>query len=95
MKEQHLDLILFLLASPVLAIVGIARIIRRFSRLRLAAEPRTVCRTCGGDIVLVGFWRCGCGFTYRGHVLRICPVCGSFPRMIRCFACGATEKVRT
>ena len=94
MRERHLDLILLLLASPVIAIVGTARIIRRFSRLRLAVEPRTVCRTCGEAIVLVGFWRCSCGFTYQGHVLRICPVCESFPRMIRCFHCEATEKVR-
>ena len=66
MRERHVDLILFLLASPVLAIVGTARIIQRFSRLRIAAEPRTACRTCGEDIVLVGFWRCGCGFKCDG-----------------------------
>ena len=95
MKEQHVDLVLFLLASPALAVIASVKAIRRFSRLRLAVQPRIECGTCGEDIVLVGFWRCGCGFTYRGHVLRICPVCGSFPKMIRCFECGATEKVRT
>ena len=94
MKEKHLDVMLFVLASPVLAVIGTVKAIRRFSHLRLAVQPRTNCGTCGEDIVLVGFWRCGCGFTYQGHLLRICPVCGSFPRMIRCYRCGATEKVR-
>ena len=94
MKEQHLDILLLVLASPVIAAVASVKAIRRFMRLRLAVQPRMECGTCGEEIILVGFWRCACGFTYQGHLLRICPVCGSFPRMIRCFRCGATEKVR-
>jgi hypothetical protein len=94
MKEKHLDIVLVVLASPVLAAVAGVKAIRRVMRLRVAVQPQMECGTCGETIVLVGFWKCACGFTYRGHVLRICPVCGSFPRMIRCYTCGATEKVR-
>jgi hypothetical protein len=39
-------------------------------------------------------WRCACGDTIEGHFLRHCRACGSFPKMIRCQRCGATEIVR-
>jgi len=94
MKTWHWDVALFILASPIILIVGMTRAVRRLIRLHIAVQPETPCRTCGDPIVLVGFWRCSCGFTYQGHVLRICPICSSFPSMIRCYRCGATEKVR-
>ena len=95
MKSWPWDVILFVLASPVLALRGGARALRTLHVLRMAAEPSTVCRTCGGQISLVGFWRCSCAFTYQGHLLRICPICQSFPQMIRCYQCGATQEVET
>jgi hypothetical protein len=93
MKPRYWDAILFLLASPIIAFVAVRRGARRFALLRKALRPALTCRTCGDRIVLVGMWRCGCSFTYQGHYLRFCPVCDSFPRMVRCYRCGATEKV--
>jgi hypothetical protein len=93
LKSSEWDLTLFILASPILAVRGTMRLFRRFQLLRLAVQPAISCRTCGSAISLVGQWRCQCGFEYRGHVLRGCPVCQSFPRIIRCFRCGTTELV--
>lgn len=93
MKSWERDLTLFALASPILAARGAMRMIRRLQLLRLAVQPVLTCRTCGGAISLVGQWRCACGFEYRGHLLRPCPLCGSFPRMLRCFQCGTTTVI--
>ncbi len=94
MKRWHIDGALFVLASPILAVRAVIRILRHFTFLRMAIQPTLACRTCGGIISLVGMWKCGCGYTSEGHVLRDCPVCGSIPAMIRCYRCGATEPVR-
>ena len=94
-KSWQWDAILFVFASPILVVPAAVRALRRLRFLRQAIEPWIACSTCEGQIFLVGFWKCGCGFTYRGHVLRFCPVCGSFPAMIRCYQCSATMKVRT
>ena len=93
MKPWQWDFVLFILASPILAIRGAVRFARRAVFLYQAAQPTMPCRMCGNPILLVGFWRCACGFTYEGHLLRFCPVCGSIPQMVRCYECGATEKV--
>lgn len=87
------DLLLFVLASPILALSALVRGIRGLIFLRKAVQPAVTCRTCGHKISLVGFWRCGCGYTYEGHLLRYCPVCGSLPRIIRCYNCQATKSV--
>ena len=93
MKDWQRDLTLLALASPILAARGTMRMIRRVQLLRLALQPVLACRTCGSAISLVGQWRCACGFEYRGHVLRACPICGSFPRVARCYQCGTTETI--
>jgi len=93
MKRWHVDVVLFVVASPILAVRSIVRFLRHITLLRIAIRPTLPCRTCGGEIHLVGMWKCGCGYTYQGHVLRYC-ICGSFPAMIRCYRCGATEPVR-
>lgn len=93
-KSWQWDAILFVLASPVLAVRAVVRAVRRLRFLHQATSTSVACSTCDGQIFLVGFWKCGCGFTYQGHVLRYCPVCGSFPGMVRCYQCGATMKVR-
>lgn len=93
MKSRYWDAILFLLASPVLAVAAIARLKRRAALLRKATQPTLPCRTCGHQIMLLGMWRCGCGYTYQGHLLRFCPICDSFPRMVRCYRCSATQKL--
>jgi hypothetical protein len=92
-KQWLVDLVLFLLASPILAVRLGIRVVRQLGVLRKSMMPSIPCRTCGAEISLVGLWECGCGFTYRGHLLRYCPVCGLFPNMIRCYRCKATEKV--
>ena len=93
MNDLIVDLILWLLASPVYFVRRLVWMTRRWRFLRIAYAPSLVCRNCGQKISLVGIWRCGCGYAYKGHVLRECPVCGSLPRMARCYGCGVTEKL--
>jgi hypothetical protein len=92
-KDELLDLTLWALASPILFVKWLLRLKRRWRFWRVAYMTQISCRSCHSMISLVGIWRCGCGFTYRGHLLRECPVCGALPRMVRCFACGITEKL--
>jgi hypothetical protein len=95
MKQSKvaIDIALFVLALPALVIRALFRGRRRLLLAELAVAGAAACRTCGHRIPLVGFWRCRCGYTYQGHLLRYCPVCGSFPHMVRCYRCGATESV--
>ena len=93
MKSWQRDLALFTLASPILAGRAAIRAVRRVRLLQQATQPAITCRTCGSEISLVGLWQCACKFTYQGHLLRVCPLCGAFPRMVRCYNCGATEKI--
>ena|SRR6185437_5022902 len=60
--------------------------------LRLSEAPEIVCQ-CGNPIPLVGLWKCSCSFTYRGHLLQICPLCGRRPKICRCYACGLTMRL--
>lgn len=93
MNTFMLDVVLFLLASPILFLRWVFRLIRRWIFYRMAYTVRITCRNCGAPVSLVGLWRCACGFTYRGHVLRSCPICGALPRMLRCYVCGVTERL--
>ena len=88
---NSVDLVLWVLASPMLFVKWLFRLRRRWKFWRMAYTPRIVCGYCRETIWLLGLWKCrSCGFSYRGHVLRECPVCASLPRMVRCFACGVT-----
>ena len=60
--------------------------------LRLATATQIFCE-CGASISLVGLWRCSCTFTYCGHLLQMCPLCGKIPKICRCYACGLTTKL--
>lgn len=93
MRGLAIDLVLWLLASPILFIRWLLRLVRRYRFYRLAYTPRIECRNCGAEISLVNLWRCRCGFTSASHVMRRCPICGSLPRVVRCFNCGATERL--
>jgi hypothetical protein len=93
-KSWHWDLVLFIFASPILVVRRAVQLVRRGRLLHRAAQPTLHCSTCGHEISLVGVWRCRCAYTYQGHLLRYCPICGSFPQMIRCYRCGTTETVR-
>ena len=100
MKRGHWDVVLFILASPHIHLQVHGEVVasdsmasrRLFCGRR--SNPQLPCKTCGGTINLLGMWRCGCGATMEGHLLRACPVCHSFPAMIRCHRCGATQAVR-
>jgi hypothetical protein len=81
---------LFALASPVLALRAIVTALCKGKFLVMASRTKFLC-DCGSDVSLVGLWRCGCGFTYKGHLLQVCPICGTLPRMVRCYACGVTQ----
>lgn len=93
MRNVLADIVLFLLASPVLAVRALVRLRRRYRLLRVATASAVSC-VCGSEVSLVGLWRCSCGFTYRGHVLRVCPVCWTAPLFVRCYRCGVTTQLR-
>jgi hypothetical protein len=93
MKELLADLLVWLLASPFLFIRWLVGQARHVTFLRTAYQPSIICRNCGATVSLVGIWRCGCGFTYKGHLLRECPVCSSLPAMVRCYRCQVTERL--
>ncbi len=92
MNDTLVDVALFVLASPILLFQAVQRAIERYRFFRLAMESTMLCE-CGGTVSLVGYWRCSCGFTYRGHLLRVCPVCGSVPCVVRCYRCGVSTKL--
>jgi hypothetical protein len=93
MREILIGIMLWLLASPILLVKWIVRGARRARFWRVSYSTRIVCRNCLKPISLVGMWRCGCGYTYRGHLLRFCPICASIPRMVRCHNCQTTAKL--
>lgn len=93
MNDLFVRFLWWSLASPIMVIGWIMRMIRRLKFWRTAYAPEIPCGNCGTAISLVGIWKCGCQFTYRGHLLRECPICGSMPRMVRCFNCGVTERL--
>lgn len=92
MKNIWVDGVLFVLASPILFMKWIRRAFERYRFFRLAMRSEIICQ-CGATVSLVGFWRCSCGFTYRGHLLRMCPVCKTIPCVVRCYRCGVTTKL--
>jgi hypothetical protein len=92
MTDFWVDVILWFLASPVLVLRALVRGCRHVRFLGVATSPAIRCE-CGEVVSLVGLWRCNCGFTYRGHLLRVCPVCGTLPLMVRCYRCGVTTKL--
>jgi hypothetical protein len=91
-KNFWFDVALFVLASPMLLVFAARRGVHRYRFFRLAMRTAIVCE-CGSIISLVGLWRCACGWTYRGHLLRTCPVCDSIACVVRCHRCGVTTKL--
>jgi hypothetical protein len=92
MNQTFLDLMLFIVASPILLFQAVRRAVERYRFFELAMQPKMPCE-CGSTIWLVGLWRCSCSFTYRGHLLRTCPACGTIPHVVRCYRCGVTTKL--
>lgn len=89
MNKHMVDLVLFILASPILILQWLWRIRGHARVFAVAVAPSLECE-CGAAVSLVGIWRCGCGFTYRGHLLRACPICEAIPSVVRCYHCGVT-----
>ena len=89
------DAVLFvrwILCLPFRILNSCVRLREHIAFLRLATAARILCQ-CGIPISLVGLWRCSCTFTYRGHLLQVCPLCGRIPRIVRCYTCGLTTKL--
>jgi len=91
-KNPWIDGALLVFSSPILLILALRRALERYRFFQLAMQPEIACE-CGSLISLVGLWKCSCGFTYRGHLLRACPVCGTIPCVVRCYRCGVTMKL--
>ena len=89
MKKIAIDVLLWVLASPILFMKFLVRLWQRMRFFDAVGTPWIVCE-CGTPMHLIGLWQCNCGFTYRGHLLVRCPVCLSVPRVVRCYACGVT-----
>jgi len=69
-KGIAIDLMLWILASPVYATLAVRRVFRNYRFLRVASVSRIRCR-CGADISLVGVWRCSCShWVDAGHLLQ-------------------------
>lgn len=92
LKDPWIRGVLWVMASPIFVFQFVLRSRRRYRFFRMAMEPNLACE-CGETLSLVGFWKCSCGFTYQGHLLRRCPVCFSVPCVIRCYRCGVTTKL--
>ena len=86
------ELILFLLASPVLLFSLARRSWKKARFFALASRSSLYCE-CGSEMSLVGLWKCPCGFTYCGHLVTVCPVCEALPKVVRCYACGITTRL--
>lgn len=91
MKSFVLDLLLWVLASPILLLRGVIRGRKHIRFWTMSYTPHIPCRSCGAPVSLVGIFRCGCGYTSRSHLLRRCPICHSLPRVVRCGSCSVTQ----
>ena len=87
------EIVRWLVVGPVLVVRFILHVFGLFDFYAVSYRHEIFCRNCGSAISLVGIWRCKCGYTYKGHLLRPCPVCEAVPRMARCFRCGTTEEL--
>jgi hypothetical protein len=92
LKRLLLDVLLFLMASPILLLQALRRGRKKVRFFALASRTSLFCE-CGEEMSLVGLWKCPCGFTYRGHLVTVCPVCEAVPKVVRCYACGVTTRL--
>ena len=75
-----------LIISPIL----LFRWIRKLQWAVILINRDSVrCPGCGGDISLVGRWKCGvCEYVFDGFAYARCPVCQAVPPYVSCQACG-------
>lgn len=93
MTRAVYEIVRWLLLAPIILVRFILGAFRSFDFWFMSYRPEILCRNCGATISLVGIWRCRCGYTYKGRLLRSCPVCDVLPRMARCFGCGVTQEL--
>ena len=93
MNDFITDLVLWALASPILLFQQGLRLWRQWQFWKMAYTPEIACLNCGASVSLVGQWQCPtCKWTYNGHVMREC-LCGTVPRVVRCYQCSITHKL--
>jgi hypothetical protein len=92
LKRLLLDALLFLLASPIFLLQAL-RCGRKQVRFFALASRQSLFCECGEEISLVGLWKCPCGFTYRGHLVTVCPVCEALPKVVRWYVCCVTTRL--
>ena len=83
MTGAILQIVRWLILIPILVVRFILHAFQRLDFWIMSYRHEVLCRNCGSAISLVGIWRCKCGYTYKGHLLRTCPVCSALPRMTR------------
>lgn len=86
-------MVLYLFSLPLLLIWHLIRGIRGLRSLHHAQITSIQCSNCNYHISLVGIWKCACGYTYRGHVMRCCPQCSRTANLVRCLRCQVTYKL--
>lgn len=86
------EVLLFFLASPVFVLTLARRCWKKARFFAVASRAFLYCE-CGEAMSLVGLWKCSCGFTYRGHLITVCPLCEALPKIVRCYACGVTTRL--
>jgi len=90
--KEFVEFVGFCFSAPFRFVAMLLRVHEHVRFLQIATFAELPCE-CGQPISLVGLWRCSCSFTYRGHLLTICPLCWRLPRIVRCYACGLTTKL--
>lgn len=83
----------YILALPFLIIWGIRRMDKYMRVLVLSVSPSTPCVACKSEVTLLGIWRCSCGYTFKGHYMTPCSMCGRVPRLVRCLNCSVTTRL--
>jgi len=92
-NEHWIDVPLFNLRAPSSCFLAVRRALRAVPLCSAWLCNLTSTANAVSRFSLVGLWRCSCGFTYRGHLLRSCPVCREYSVRGRCYRCGVNHKL--
>jgi len=86
--------LLYVLAAPVFAVQGLARLVVRQKRNRLIDAGFLTCRYCGHGNRLDVQVKCPrCAFTEPRSLLLPCSQCGYVPGWITCAKCAASLRL--
>lgn len=85
--------LLYLLASPLYAVLGIAKLVRLFRIRALLARGEITCPHCAKPNPLFRLATCrACGSAEYGSLLH-CGNCGEITSSLPCASCGTTIRV--